>query len=493
MSMSSKVYLSYELLRTNALIMIDDEPETERISIAQQIDNLLKMSSSKKQAGAEDAQKIPVSTPVTVLRNGNYACNHSCKDKTRCAHICCKEGKSQPNAKQKITLQRDAVLRAREAAKESLLRATLSKSPSIVCSPMARWREVKEQSSPSMSQPYEVIDLTDQKNTDSPLIGRSCDIGTLQKLHESTTANQSDTAHGAVRTPKRQIRCPTTDLLMTSGSDIDMPRLSPAKSADLHPVRQMQAPIPDVELDDYGFDASPSDLVVIDNEMTETDHLQSKVCEHLDVVLPVVSDKYGNGKRKHNLGSVTEHEIPIKRQAMHKDSPPLEGTIFSETDGVKFTRDHRQQSGLEVQDKDHVPEFEQSSFVASQHMTVSQSLEPKIADSLAFLGGCFIIGEEDNALMPPDPSRLGVNNIETRNGASRPTSHQATRTITNLPLIVDNSELVGPRESPAIPIDCLTGVKSVLDLKANVKRSAEPTRPLVSSQAFADLFANSGW
>ena len=46
----------------------------------------------------EDEPKTEVTKPIEneiktrrVLANGNYECNHACKDKQRCRHLCCRE------------------------------------------------------------------------------------------------------------------------------------------------------------------------------------------------------------------------------------------------------------------------------------------------------------------------------------------------------------------------------------------------------------------
>lgn len=40
----------------------------------------------------EDAETIGEVKQPVQLRNGKWACNHACKDKTRCKHMCCRDG-----------------------------------------------------------------------------------------------------------------------------------------------------------------------------------------------------------------------------------------------------------------------------------------------------------------------------------------------------------------------------------------------------------------
>ena len=50
-----------------------------------------KMNQSPKRYRTDDDSGEPVQ-----MENGKWACNHKCKDKTRCKHLCCKEGLDKP-------------------------------------------------------------------------------------------------------------------------------------------------------------------------------------------------------------------------------------------------------------------------------------------------------------------------------------------------------------------------------------------------------------
>ena len=41
------------------------------------------------------------------LANGNYRCNHPCKDRTKCRHLCCKEGKATKSKKGRPSLSKN--------------------------------------------------------------------------------------------------------------------------------------------------------------------------------------------------------------------------------------------------------------------------------------------------------------------------------------------------------------------------------------------------
>src|SRR5271168_4286415 len=42
------------------------------------------------------------------LANGNYRCNHACKDRTKCKHLCCKEGKTTKPKKGRQSLPKQS-------------------------------------------------------------------------------------------------------------------------------------------------------------------------------------------------------------------------------------------------------------------------------------------------------------------------------------------------------------------------------------------------
>jgi ATP-dependent DNA helicase HFM1/MER3 len=52
-------------------------------------------------SGADDDNPEPVQ-----LANGKWACNHKCKDKNACKHLCCREGSDKPPRKPAVTKRR---------------------------------------------------------------------------------------------------------------------------------------------------------------------------------------------------------------------------------------------------------------------------------------------------------------------------------------------------------------------------------------------------
>ncbi|KAI9714439.1 MAG: Sec63 [Bogoriella megaspora] len=102
-----------------------DIPDTELIAAAIKnssyvhIDDV-SMEDEKRQKGPEKSNKRRKTDPVMKekqpstaeprrLRNGRWACNHRCKDKTTCKHLCCREGlEAPPKSTQQALAARDS-------------------------------------------------------------------------------------------------------------------------------------------------------------------------------------------------------------------------------------------------------------------------------------------------------------------------------------------------------------------------------------------------
>lgn len=56
-------------------------------------------------------------TASKQLPNGNWECNHKCKDKNICKHICCREGMDQPSRSRKPSLPTEAIMEDKQTPK----------------------------------------------------------------------------------------------------------------------------------------------------------------------------------------------------------------------------------------------------------------------------------------------------------------------------------------------------------------------------------------
>ena len=80
------------LAAENVEIMDIDAFEDELASLPSKDSNqpVKKLANSKKQRMDDNDCEHP------QLKNGKWACNHKCKDKAKCKHLCCKEGLDKP-------------------------------------------------------------------------------------------------------------------------------------------------------------------------------------------------------------------------------------------------------------------------------------------------------------------------------------------------------------------------------------------------------------
>jgi Sec63 Brl domain len=81
-----------DLLAAETIEIMDiDNFDAEVASLATKgKSNTKKLGSFKKQRGEESGGE------PTQLKNGKWACNHKCKEKAKCKHLCCKEGLDKP-------------------------------------------------------------------------------------------------------------------------------------------------------------------------------------------------------------------------------------------------------------------------------------------------------------------------------------------------------------------------------------------------------------
>ncbi|KAM5532095.1 hypothetical protein V8D89_014259 [Ganoderma adspersum] len=54
------------------------------------------MRASLRKTNASAESTLSTGAPSRQLANGNFECNHTCKDKTRCRHLCCRDGLQKP-------------------------------------------------------------------------------------------------------------------------------------------------------------------------------------------------------------------------------------------------------------------------------------------------------------------------------------------------------------------------------------------------------------
>lgn len=87
------------------------------------------------------------------LANGNYRCNHACKDRTKCKHLCCKEGKTTKPKKGRQSLPKQS--------KTGLQTATVKKGTMSVQNPPQNPMSKESQSKESHTQKHNLLSKDD--------------------------------------------------------------------------------------------------------------------------------------------------------------------------------------------------------------------------------------------------------------------------------------------------------------------------------------------
>ncbi|VDB82695.1 unnamed protein product [Peniophora sp. CBMAI 1063] len=121
-------------------------------------------TSAKKPKASTAKQTEAKDKPPEKLSNGKYSCNHSCKDKTACRHLCCREGLDKPPAKPRSSATAD------KADKTDPSKASTSEAPSEKPKP----------------KPKPKTKVKEPKEPPNPNRGMDTKIKQLDALHERT-------------------------------------------------------------------------------------------------------------------------------------------------------------------------------------------------------------------------------------------------------------------------------------------------------------------
>ncbi|PWY88402.1 DEAD/DEAH box DNA helicase [Aspergillus heteromorphus CBS 117.55] len=143
-------------------LLFDDvleKDQGESLSAATKLPEPPKNISTKKprteERNSEEGKVVEADAP-TQLANGNWACNHRCKDKTTCKHFCCRDGLEKPPKASKRPVV-DGDKKARGLSQTTLSAAVVRKganegvSGSKACENQAEFPELKSKTPRSTS------------------------------------------------------------------------------------------------------------------------------------------------------------------------------------------------------------------------------------------------------------------------------------------------------------------------------------------------------
>ncbi len=213
--------------------------------------DLLDMDSNgrKTKSGLQDRKKLPTKQPTwnpERLNNGKWACNHKCKDKTICKHMCCRDGVDKPPKPPK-----DILASAVSVAETSTLLTTKGKNASLSATNKATSSNT---STKGQTAQIETINLTNQANGDELTKRTPRNMQNLQRLHDKV------------------VNCPSTpaDSLKESSSDYFRgDKQLKLSYSDKYKHRAESSDRPSTDYEDEWLESLPSPSALLANEEAE--------------------------------------------------------------------------------------------------------------------------------------------------------------------------------------------------------------------------------
>ncbi len=199
----------------------------------------------------------------TRLENGKWACNHTCKNKRTCKHLCCREGLDRPP---RPSVKKAAAKEQAELGQASnKLRTSAAETKSQTKLDLSMVPKMKRQG-PAMSN-IEHVDLTDREGPSAATYRHSKGRENIHSVH-SAFGKTEGAARAAARTPKlsySQSNMPTvssfkrpvierpsyfsSDYATESRRSVDLPATLGAESQ--LDVMSPEAPEEAADFDDY--------------------------------------------------------------------------------------------------------------------------------------------------------------------------------------------------------------------------------------------------
>jgi ATP-dependent DNA helicase HFM1/MER3 len=125
----------------------------------------------------------------TRLRNGKWACNHACKDKTACKHMCCREGVDKPPKAPKKWVASANAENQNSSPKVIQIQKKLSKGQTTLNVPGMKIGKFINR---SPSSTVEQMDLTDDPTTKLHVIPVPEGLKQLQRLDSTFQKDKSN-------------------------------------------------------------------------------------------------------------------------------------------------------------------------------------------------------------------------------------------------------------------------------------------------------------
>lgn len=517
------------------LISKEKEPDDIQRSLSQQLDRLVQASKTGNNSKNDKSIDADIPAPV-VLSNGNYACSHACKDKSKCAHVCCKEGKSKPSAKEKMILQKNAVMRARQSANETFNRTSKSIVPlneSGSLTPHSASTKPKLSMSGMCTQ--NIIDLSLDATPEKTTVSKTCDMSTLMSLHSRSTPNIRGTLLSKLKSHLPSSREVSKTLTQSSDAGEEMPTISERVNDSREVTGGGMNACSAYDLDEYDLDMDDSIFQDLPDAYLQELQKRATSANVNDTILqgcPEVDQDVNSSKMAVSFES---EERPMKRRKPLSQSKTVSigdghARVLRKTASPAFSLPEKSTPILEAWRMDKLFQDPELIIEPTKEKEISPAYKTdvRIASALAFLGDCCTIGDEadESANLPVRCEETSVRKATAQKSdvfrqlapqelpsvGSNPAGLQAANSRVHLNPIPKN--VLGLQKERGQQLLCFQSTKSLLkpqprgndvdcyshpnatQEKENVRIASSQGRMKAgteSDRAFADLFAKSSW
>lgn len=283
----------------DAFVDIDDLDETEKT----------RNEPPKKKQKTTASMETNIDWQPTQLANGKWACNHACKDKTQCKHLCCRDGTDKKPKPPKVAQEKQMTEPQRDPRQAQLGVSVTKKSRGPTSTSVAKAIE-----RPPVTKPRE--------QTEAPTVR---DLDKLHNSVESKTPKVPVLGHGAIGKISRSGQAPLSFLKSTGNAKDD------ADTSDYggNPFDSNELPSMDEIIGTQRASrmSPPIDATAMDNEDDEMLDTGDSVDEGGELSQPFGR---GNGDGYVDLSSYTNEGMPQHNASAYANDQNEED-FFGET------------------------------------------------------------------------------------------------------------------------------------------------------------------
>ncbi|KAI1794643.1 P-loop containing nucleoside triphosphate hydrolase protein [Ganoderma leucocontextum] len=288
------------------------------------------MRTSLRETNVSKESTSSTAAPSRQLANGNFECNHTCKDKTTCRHLCCRDGLRKPPPMTKKRL-------------EAIVAGDVSPQKAVASSSKAATRSINPRDAMNKPKPRPIV------KSDRPLKNLEAlhdRMGVKENLHlGDRTRIKLDTDLGSAPPTRKRKPAPNFDLEFAQihddrpgkvhlvnpddldVSDDDLPDALDLMTGVREPEAQRHGD--SSESTDYGdpeFDALIAGLYIPHTGLHAADG-QAAVRNSQEACLSAVNQPQlpaGRSRKRRRSISSSDSSPPAKKHTKERDDSPIE-------------------------------------------------------------------------------------------------------------------------------------------------------------------------